>query len=314
MKITRLETFLANAGLRNYLFVRLHHRHRPDRHRRGDRSNGRSRPSRLLLHEWVARRVVGRDPFDIEAVVGGMIRDQYQGGSTVMTAISGVEIALWDLIGKACGQPVYRCSADAARRDAAAYANGWYGGRAHAGAICRTRARRCRSRLPGAEVRPVRHRLEALSSAAEGGARSPSSPRSRGGRPRRRADDRVPRPARRGDAVRIMRAAGPGATSSGARSRSRRSASTCWRGQRGAPGAPIAAGERLYAAGGLLPAARAARRRRGADGPRPLRRPLGGQEDRGDRPGAGHARRAALLDRPGRPGRGAALRLSARRT
>ena len=37
-----------------------------------------------------------------------MIRDQYQGGSTVMTAISGVEIAMWDLIGKASGQPVYR--------------------------------------------------------------------------------------------------------------------------------------------------------------------------------------------------------------
>ena len=52
--------------------------------------------------------MLGRDPFDVEAVVGGMIRDQYQGGSTVMTAISGVEIALWDLIGKACGQPVYR--------------------------------------------------------------------------------------------------------------------------------------------------------------------------------------------------------------
>ncbi len=62
----------------------------------------------MLLHEWVASRIVGRDPFDIEAVVGGMIRDQYQGGSTVMTAISGVEIALWDLVGKACGQPVYR--------------------------------------------------------------------------------------------------------------------------------------------------------------------------------------------------------------
>ena len=35
-------------------------------------------------------------------------RDQYQGGSTVMTAISGVEVALWDLVGKACGQPVYK--------------------------------------------------------------------------------------------------------------------------------------------------------------------------------------------------------------
>jgi L-alanine-DL-glutamate epimerase-like enolase superfamily enzyme len=37
-----------------------------------------------------------------------MLRDQYQGSSTVLTAISGVEIAMWDLVGKACGQPVYR--------------------------------------------------------------------------------------------------------------------------------------------------------------------------------------------------------------
>ena len=43
-----------------------------------------------------------RDPFDIEATIGGMIRDQYQGVPTIMTAISGVEIAMWDLIGKAC--------------------------------------------------------------------------------------------------------------------------------------------------------------------------------------------------------------------
>ena len=33
-----------------------------------------------LLHEWVEERVLGADPFDVEAVVGGMIRDQYQGG------------------------------------------------------------------------------------------------------------------------------------------------------------------------------------------------------------------------------------------
>ena len=32
-----------------------------------------------------------------------MVRDQYQGGSTVMSAISGVEIAMWDLIGKNSG-------------------------------------------------------------------------------------------------------------------------------------------------------------------------------------------------------------------
>jgi galactonate dehydratase len=72
-------------------------------------------------------RVLGRDPFDIEAIIGGMTRDQYQGGSTIMTAISGVEIALWDLIGKACGQPVYRLLGGRCHDTIPAYANGWYG-------------------------------------------------------------------------------------------------------------------------------------------------------------------------------------------
>src|SRR5205823_2299869 len=81
-----------------------------------------------LIHEWVEDRVLGADPFDVERVVGGLIRDQYQGGATVLTAISGVEIACWDLIGKACGQPVYRLLGGRARERLPAYANGWYGG------------------------------------------------------------------------------------------------------------------------------------------------------------------------------------------
>jgi galactonate dehydratase len=81
-----------------------------------------------LLHEWVKGRVLGQDPFAIEAVIGGMIRDQYQGGATVMTAISGVEIALWDIVGKACGQPVHRLLGGRCHASIPAYANGWYGG------------------------------------------------------------------------------------------------------------------------------------------------------------------------------------------
>jgi galactonate dehydratase len=57
-----------------------------------------------------------------------MVRDQYQGGSTVMSAISGVEIAMWDLIGKICGQPVWRLIGGRARDSVGAYANGWYAG------------------------------------------------------------------------------------------------------------------------------------------------------------------------------------------
>ena len=127
MKVTHFETFLTNAGLRNYLFIRLH---------TDSGLNGVGEASlewqektvETLCHEWVAGRVIGRDPFDIEAIVGEMVRDQYQGGATVMTAISGVEIALWDIIGKACNQPVYRLIGGRYHQRIPAYANGWYGG------------------------------------------------------------------------------------------------------------------------------------------------------------------------------------------
>ncbi len=127
MKIVKLESFLANAGLRNYLFLRLW----TDTGLSGVGEASlewQEKTVQTLVHEWVEGRVLGRDPFDIEAVVGGMIRDQYQGGATVMTAISGVEIALWDLIGKACGQPVYRLLGGRCHARLPAYANGWYGG------------------------------------------------------------------------------------------------------------------------------------------------------------------------------------------
>lgn len=127
MKITSVETFLTNAGLRNYLFIRL---------TTDTGINGVGEASlewqektvHTLIDEWVAERILGVDPFDIETVIGGMIRDQYQGGSTVMTAISGVEIAFWDIIGKTCGQPVYKLLGGRCHERLEAYANGWYGG------------------------------------------------------------------------------------------------------------------------------------------------------------------------------------------
>ena len=127
MKITHFETFLANAGLRNYLFIRL----RTDTGLTGVGEASlewQEKTVQTLLHEWVEGRVLGRDPFDVEAVIGGLVRDQYQGGATVMTAISGVEIAMWDLIGKVCGQPIYKLLGGRCRGTIPAYANGWYGG------------------------------------------------------------------------------------------------------------------------------------------------------------------------------------------
>ncbi|HVA51731.1 MAG TPA: mandelate racemase/muconate lactonizing enzyme family protein [Pirellulales bacterium] len=127
MKIARMETFLANAGLRNYLFLRL----TTDTGVSGIGEASlewQEKTVETLCREWLEPRVLGRDPFDIEALIGGMVRDQYQGGPTVMTAISGVEIALWDIVGKACGQPVYRLLGGRCHPRIATYANGWYGG------------------------------------------------------------------------------------------------------------------------------------------------------------------------------------------
>ena len=127
MRIARLETFLTNAGLRNYLFVRL----TTDTNLTGVGEASlewQEMTVQTLIHEWVEDRVLGADPFDLESVVANLIRDQYQGGSTVMTAISGVEVAMWDLIGKACGQPVYRLLGGRAHERVFSYANGWYGG------------------------------------------------------------------------------------------------------------------------------------------------------------------------------------------
>lgn len=127
MKIVKLESFLANCGLRNYLFVRLV----TDTGLTGlgeATLEWQEMAVHTLLHEWAEERILGVCPFDIEKVFGDMIRDQYQGGATVMTVISALEIACWDIVGKACGQPVYRLLGGRAREQLPGYANGWYGG------------------------------------------------------------------------------------------------------------------------------------------------------------------------------------------
>jgi galactonate dehydratase len=126
LKISNFETFLVNSGLRNYLFLRL-------TTSRGLTGIGEAslewqeKTVETILHEWVKNRVLGEDPSGIERIIEDLIRDQYQGGSTIMTAISAVEIALWDLVGKECGQPLYKLFGGRTKARFPAYANGWYG-------------------------------------------------------------------------------------------------------------------------------------------------------------------------------------------
>jgi galactonate dehydratase len=75
----------------------------------------------------MGRYLIGKDPLDSEVLWTQLYQDvQARGGRLASTALSGVDIALWDLKGKILGQPVYRLLGGAQRRRIRVYANGWY--------------------------------------------------------------------------------------------------------------------------------------------------------------------------------------------
>ena len=80
-----------------------------------------------LIEGWTQRYLAGRDPLDSEVIWTALYQDpQARGGRLATTALSGIDIALWDLKGKILGQPVYRLLGGAHRKRIRVYANGWY--------------------------------------------------------------------------------------------------------------------------------------------------------------------------------------------
>ncbi len=81
------------------------------------------------LSEAAPRYVIGEDPFNVERLVARMFREDFgRAGEIIMTVIALVEVACWDIIGKALNQPVYRLLGGAVRDNIKGYANGWYTG------------------------------------------------------------------------------------------------------------------------------------------------------------------------------------------
>ena len=67
-----------------------------------------------MLHD-MTMYLVGKDPMRIEQIWQSLFRDMFmRGGPSHMAAISGIDMALWDLKGKVYGQPVYQLLGGAA--------------------------------------------------------------------------------------------------------------------------------------------------------------------------------------------------------
>lgn len=108
MKITSVTTRVVNADMRNWVFVKVE-TDDPDLFGWGE-----------ATLEWKTRSVVGavedltpllvnRDPRDIERAVHILKKHSFwRLGVIGMSAISGIEMALWDILGKHFGVPVWR--------------------------------------------------------------------------------------------------------------------------------------------------------------------------------------------------------------
>mgnify|MGYP004471307789 FL=1 len=86
----------------------------------------------LALEGMIAdlkRLIVGRNPLEIEKMCFEVYRDIYwKGGAVLMSAISGIEIALWDIAGKYFNTPTYNLFGGKMRDKVKMYANAWFVG------------------------------------------------------------------------------------------------------------------------------------------------------------------------------------------
>jgi galactonate dehydratase len=127
VRITGIETFIAGNPWKNWVFTRVN----TDEGLYGigeGTLNYFGRTIETAIHE-LAPLVNGMDPFQVETITQRLTRDVYSEGAQIhMCAVAAIEIACWDIIGKACKQPVYNLWGGRCHEKLRAYANGWYRG------------------------------------------------------------------------------------------------------------------------------------------------------------------------------------------
>jgi L-rhamnonate dehydratase len=91
----------------------------------GYAGGGRGGAVREVIDSHLASLLTGQEAFDLELRWEQMYRASlmYAGG-LAMEAISGIDLALWDLLGKALGQPVYRLLGGKTKERIPAYVTG----------------------------------------------------------------------------------------------------------------------------------------------------------------------------------------------
>ncbi|MCP3387807.1 galactonate dehydratase [Bradyrhizobium sp. CCGB12] len=108
MKITSVTTRVVNAEMRNWVFVRVE-TDQPGLYGWGEATLEWKTRAVAGAVEDLAPLLLGRDPRDIEQLVRVMKKQSFWRLGVIGTsAVSGIELALWDIFGKSLGVPVWR--------------------------------------------------------------------------------------------------------------------------------------------------------------------------------------------------------------
>lgn len=126
MRITEIKTWLVEGVKYNWTLIKVY----IDNGLTGigEATNWPGSPLVEAACRHVGERLVGEDPTRIDYLWTKLYRDMNWLGQAgpLLSAISAVDIALWDILGKAAGLPVYRLLGGAYRGKIQLYANYWF--------------------------------------------------------------------------------------------------------------------------------------------------------------------------------------------
>ena len=127
MKITDIRTYVVDCYRTNWVFVKVYTDEGIDGV--GEATLEYKEKALLGAVEHIRDYLVGQDPRNIEKHFHLIYRDAYwRGGPVLMSALSAVETALWDILGKSLGVPVSTLLGGRINEKVRIYVNGWFAG------------------------------------------------------------------------------------------------------------------------------------------------------------------------------------------
>lgn len=127
MKVTDVKAFTVDCFRTNWVFVKIY----TDEGVTGVGEGTLEYKEKAFLGalDHIKEYLVGKNPFEIEKHWHTIYRDAYwRGGPVLMSALSAVEMALWDILGKSLNVPVYQLLGGKVNEEVRIYVNGWFAG------------------------------------------------------------------------------------------------------------------------------------------------------------------------------------------